>query len=86
MKTLFTTRELREYLDVSRPTIYGWIKNHGLPCIRLGRNVVRYDKAAVDEWMAQQTLQVNAEATAQKDEHSRLGRFHRMRPVAFALD
>ena len=85
MKSLLTTTELVKYLDVSRPTVYTWIKDKAFPHIRLGR-LIRYDQATVDEWMAQQTLKAHAEAAALRIEHQRLVRHNHRPPMAFALD
>jgi len=85
MKTLLTTSELIDYLGVSRPTLYAWVKDRGFPHIRIGR-LNRYDQQEVDEWMAQQTLKANAEAAALQEAHPRLGRHDRHRPVTFVLD
>ena len=46
-------RELCDYLDVTEPTIYRWMKHHGLPSHQIVRpNGKRYfDLDEIDEWL-----------------------------------
>lgn len=46
---LLTTKELAESLSVSEKTIHDW-KDNGMPYIRLGQRIIRYDFDKVIKW------------------------------------
>lgn len=49
-KKLVSTKELAEILGVHIQTIYNWA-NDGMPRMKLGYNVLRYDVDEVLEWL-----------------------------------
>lgn len=49
MDNLLTTKELQDWLKVSRFTVHNW-RSEGLPYLKIGRSV-RFDKDAVKEWL-----------------------------------
>ena len=52
---LWTVQDVAAYLQVPRATIYQWrCKHYGPPARRVGR-YLRFDRAAVVEWLDQQT-------------------------------
>ena len=53
-KQLLTCREAARRLGVSTPTVREWVKNRGLPAIRLSKRVL-YPAVALDQWLAKQT-------------------------------
>lgn len=42
--------DIREYLGVSRDTVYKWIEKRGLPGYRLGR-LWKFKREEVEEWV-----------------------------------
>jgi excisionase family DNA binding protein len=48
---LHTARDLADQLGEDPQTIYRLARDHGLPCIRLGR-AMRFDSTAVAAWLA----------------------------------
>ena len=42
--------DIREYLGVSRDTVYKWIETRGLPAYRLGR-LWKFKREEVEEWV-----------------------------------
>ncbi|HBJ35008.1 MAG TPA: AlpA family transcriptional regulator [Planctomycetaceae bacterium] len=47
---LLTTRELMEYLQVSRTKVWELVTKQGLPAFKLGGDY-RYRRREVDEWL-----------------------------------
>jgi excisionase family DNA binding protein len=41
-----------ELLGVTKPTIYTWIRNKGLPCVKTGssKSAIRFKKSEVVSW------------------------------------
>jgi excisionase family DNA binding protein len=51
MSELLTVRDLAEdVFDVHPNTIYRWVKDHGIPHLRIG-NRIYFRKEAIQEWM-----------------------------------
>ena len=44
---LLTVAELAAFLAVKPKTIYEWIAKEQIPCIRLARKAIRFDREAV---------------------------------------
>jgi excisionase family DNA binding protein len=51
--TWMTAEDVAVMLQVSTKTISRWTLTEGLPALRIGK-VTRYDRAAVDRWLARQ--------------------------------
>lgn len=49
--TLLTPEQVAERLQLSRSTVYRWATLGRLPYVRLAPTVVRFDPAAIDEWI-----------------------------------
>lgn len=49
---LWTVHEVAEYLQVKPRTIYTWVSEGVIPCIRKGKHMVRFRKEKVDKWLA----------------------------------
>ncbi len=49
---LMTYRECADYLKVSVYAVMTWAQHGVIPCIRLSRRCVRFDKAQVAAWLA----------------------------------
>ena len=45
-------KELREMYSVSAGTVHGWMKE-GLPCVRFGNQILRFEIGAVQKWLAE---------------------------------
>jgi excisionase family DNA binding protein len=50
---LLTTRELADYLGLSPATVLRRWRAGELPGYRLASNVLRFDQADIDEWLAE---------------------------------
>lgn len=50
MGELLKVGQLADYLQVRRPTIYRWIRDHGLPALKVGTRW-RFRQEDIDEWM-----------------------------------
>ena len=51
---LLTSKEIAPYVGVTHPkTVERWVREKGLPCVRIGRNL-RFDLGDVRRWLAQQ--------------------------------
>lgn len=48
---LMNTKQLCEYLQVSRSDVHRWIKNRELPAYRLGSQGWRYKQEEIDVWL-----------------------------------
>jgi excisionase family DNA binding protein len=58
MPRIMTTKELAKYLKLHEITIYKYAIQGRIPAIRIGR-VWRFDKEAIDKWIAEGTSPVN---------------------------
>ena len=47
---LATAAELAERWGEDPHTIYRWVREHGMPCVRIGRSM-RFDTTAVSRWL-----------------------------------
>ena len=54
---LLDALEVAELLKVSKETIYKWAKRRALPCIRFGKDCIRFDPKQLADW-----IQSNGEA------------------------
>ena len=54
MKKLMLPEELSEYLGVTRTTLWKW-QGKGMPYIRLGVKLVRYDLEEVMKWLSERS-------------------------------
>jgi len=52
-ESILTMSEIKAYLRVSEPTIYRYIKNHGLPYRKIGKQK-RFSKKDIDKWLDSQ--------------------------------
>lgn len=43
--------ELAEYINVSNQTIYKWVREKTIPHQKLGKKMIRFDKAQIDRWL-----------------------------------
>jgi excisionase family DNA binding protein len=61
----YSIKEAAEYLGVSEPTIYRWMKNHTLSFFKVGGST-RFDQEGLDAVIAKSTGKREAEASAGK--------------------
>jgi len=54
LQELFTANELSELLGVSSRTIFSWKKERGLPFVKLGPRLIRYDFDSIEIWLESQ--------------------------------
>jgi excisionase family DNA binding protein len=46
-----TIDQVAIYLQVSKPTIYLWVKRNKIPYIRKSQGIIRFDKDSIDAFM-----------------------------------
>jgi excisionase family DNA binding protein len=44
------TKEISEYLDVTKDTLHKWIKSGSIPCHRIGR-LWKFKISEIDQWV-----------------------------------
>lgn len=59
--TLWDVDQVAEYLRLAPGTIYHFLSEHKLPCVRISARCVRFDPKAIEEWVAQRTEEPEAE-------------------------
>jgi len=47
-----TVDEVADYLKVAKKTIYSWVSQGVIPCIRKDRRIVRFKLNKIDDWLA----------------------------------
>ncbi|MCM8762986.1 MAG: helix-turn-helix domain-containing protein [Candidatus Omnitrophica bacterium] len=50
---ILTFKEVRQYLKISRTTLYNWLHQKKIPAAKIGR-VWRFKKSKIDAWMEEQ--------------------------------
>jgi excisionase family DNA binding protein len=55
VEELWNVKELCVRLKVARSTIYAWVHEGRLPCVKLAGGVVRFQPSAIRAWVAQQS-------------------------------
>ncbi len=56
MADLLTARQLAGELDVSSETVLRWTRRGDLPAIRLPGGAIRYQRAALEQWLAARAI------------------------------
>lgn len=56
---LIDIKELSKRLSVSQKTIYKWVAENKIPHVKMPNSSVRFDPAAVDNWIKARTIKVN---------------------------
>jgi excisionase family DNA binding protein len=56
MKRLLTYKEAAYFLSVPLGTLYSWVSLQRVPHIRISQRCVRFDQAALEEWLAERAL------------------------------
>lgn len=51
IKPLVGIRHLERFFNVTRVTIYSWVKDHGLPAVRLPNGRLKFSVDAVNDWL-----------------------------------
>ena len=49
----FGYKAASEYLGVPTGTLYAKVRNGSIPHVRLGKRLVRFERSALDAWLAQ---------------------------------
>ncbi len=44
-------KETAEYIGVSDQTIYAWVRQKIIPHQKLGKRMIRFDRAQIDRWL-----------------------------------
>lgn len=55
-KTILTLEEVAERLRVNRNTLRTYIKEKGMPHIRIGKRMIRVDEDAFEAWLEKQSV------------------------------
>jgi len=50
-----TPRNLAKRVGVSTPTVLRWIKEEGLPAIRVTKRTIRVNPRAVEQWLSERS-------------------------------
>jgi len=53
-----TPETLAEYLQVSLPTIYKWVRLRAIPYQKVGR-FVRFNRSEIEQWLSERAVQTN---------------------------
>ncbi|MCM8758452.1 MAG: helix-turn-helix domain-containing protein [Candidatus Omnitrophica bacterium] len=56
-KRLLTIKEAAEYLGVSQKTLYKWVSQRKIPCVKLSRKLLRFDVGCLDKIIEEKTQQ-----------------------------
>jgi len=59
MAKLLTVRQLADYLNIDKRTIYRLLERSDVPAIKVGHGW-RFDKACIDEWLRKNTIGIQA--------------------------
>jgi len=51
LQDLFNTNELADSLGISPRTVYAWRRERGLPFVRVGPRLIRFDVDLVEAWL-----------------------------------
>jgi len=54
MEKLLTIDQLAELLQVSKWTIYGWVHEEFIPCIKIGHSV-RFSEKEISHWLVKRS-------------------------------
>ena len=65
---LLTTRDLMEYLQISRTKVWELVNKQGLPAFKLGGDY-RYRRSEIDSWM--EGLRVNQDDSGQQPQNKK---------------
>ena len=55
LEQLLTLAEVARYLGVERRVVSNYVRERGLPVIRISRNTVRVDPRQLEEWIMERT-------------------------------
>jgi excisionase family DNA binding protein len=54
-KILIDIRELSALTGISVGTLYHWVSEHRIPCVKLSQRCLRFSLPAIREWLAEQS-------------------------------
>ena len=63
--TLRTVKELALRLQVKDKTIYGWVSQGKIPCVKVN-GVLRFDETEIEQWLQECHMPVGRPSTARK--------------------
>jgi excisionase family DNA binding protein len=55
LEELWTVNDVCVRLKIARSTVYAWVHEGRLPCVKLAGGVVRFQPSAIQAWVAQQS-------------------------------
>ena len=50
-KDIMTTEEVCEFLDIVEETLYKWVHNDFIPCIKLSRKKWLFNRSSISQWL-----------------------------------
>lgn len=56
MNALLDTNQVAERLQLSKRVVYELVQDGNLPCIRVGKRVLRYREADIDQWLDERRI------------------------------
>lgn len=48
---LMTYQQLGDYINVKVATLYAWVCQDRIPCVRFSARMVRFDRRQIDQWL-----------------------------------
>lgn len=57
-KRLISIDELSEYIGFPKGTLYNWVSERKIECIKLGKHL-RFDKEVINQWIEKNRQQVH---------------------------
>ena len=56
-KRFIGIKELAEYVDIKKKTIYSWVNQRKIPYVKVGR-LIRFDWKEINEWLENNSITV----------------------------
>jgi excisionase family DNA binding protein len=57
-RKLLTIEQAATLLGIHAATLYRWARQNKVPCIRMGRRVIRFDPPSLEHFLAGKTVEV----------------------------
>ncbi|MBU4311849.1 MAG: helix-turn-helix domain-containing protein [Candidatus Omnitrophica bacterium] len=55
-KRLINADELSQMIDIKRDTIYRWVSQRRIPCVKIGRST-KFDIDAINKWIKEASIE-----------------------------
>lgn len=54
-KRLLNADELAQMISVNRDTLYRWVSQRKIPCVKIGRST-KFDTEVIDKWIKEKSI------------------------------